>query len=656
MKQNISPTPLHVQWGRDLQLWLFIVATLQLFRVLLITLFHQQATWLTFENLSGVMFQGLRYDISTAATWLIPTFLLSLLPFKVIRNRLDKTRTLIGIVFVSTTIPLMGIDIVYFDEYGDQFNQHMFGLVHDDTVAILITVWKSYHPLWLISASALTIYLYLKLLRKWLTYKPNLRLKLTKLSTALLGVGGFILFVALLRGGTLTGEPIRLKHAFIVNDLFLNRTVLNPYSALRFTLQEKWALSSGTALETIWPESLEAALQTIRPLAQNSNSIDQWLTTTTTGGDYQKPQHIFMLLMESHSGWPVLPRYRSIGLSPELSRLADNGIYFPNFIPSGSGTIPSLNALITGLADSGLNINYEPESLKAYPFGIATLMKQLGYQTNFFYGGYLSWQRLDTFALNQGFDTIHGGGIMSSHGEMTNEWGVDDKILFDYVVEQTDPDKPSFNFILTTSNHPPYDLDLEKLGYPLKSLPEPLEITKDETIKVLGHLWYADQQIGRFVDKSLNKLPGSLFALTGDHTARLQIRFEPPNVFEQVAVPFIIYAPDMIKSSKVVDIAGSHIDIPSTLYEMVAPAGQAYTHLGKNLLAEAVDTFGFGHKYMNGRNFIATDHPLPQVFPLPLGHYQKPDKRLLQKMLRKSQALKAVSWNRVRNGNVVVQK
>ncbi len=652
MESNHSPSPLLSQWGRDLQLWLFIVLLLQTFRLLLITLFQEQATQLTLHNLIHVSGQGLRYDISTAALWIMPTFVLALIPFKPVRQRLKTIRKWIALLFLLITIPILGADIIFFDEYGDQFNQHMFGIVHDDTTAILITIWKSYHPLWFLSGVGLSLWLLIRVLKWWIAYTPQVvSITLNRPLTILVGTIGFLAFAAMLRGGTLWGEPIRLKHAFIVNDIFLNRTVLNPYSALRFTLQEKMLLESGSALETIWPDSIPEALSVINPNG-HGKTIDQWLSTESQGSPYPKPKHIFMVLMESQSGWPVLPRYREIGLSPQLSRLADHGIYFPNFLPSGSGTIPSLNALIAGLPDNGLNINYEPKSLKPYPYGIGTIMQSLGYQTNFFYGGYLSWQRLDTYALNQGFDTIHGGGMMSSNGEMTNEWGVDDSILFDYIINTIDPDKPSFNFILTTSNHPPYDLDLDALGYPVKALPPPLEATKDETIKVLGHLWYADQQIGRFTERVQKRLPYSLFAFTGDHTARLQIRFEQPNVFEQSAVPFILYGPNIIgNEGRLIDTPGSHIDIASTLFELIAPKGMPYAHFGEDLLSPNADDYAFGHQLIGARNYVATDNEQPMPFPLPFGKYQQPDKTTLIQLRKHAQALKAVSWSRVRETN-----
>jgi phosphoglycerol transferase MdoB-like AlkP superfamily enzyme len=354
--------------------------------------------------------------------------------------------------------------------------------------------------------------------------------------------------------------------------------------------------------------------------------------------------------MESHSGWTVMPAYRQFGLSPEFSKLADEGIYFPNFLPSASGTIGSMNALITGFPDAGLNINYESSALKPYGSSLAAIMKQLGYKTRFFYGGFLSWQRLDSYAKNQGFDEVYGGGSMSA-GTSTNEWGVDDKYLYDFILKTVDDETPSFNFILSTSNHPPYDLPLQELGYHIKDeLPAPLKATKNETVKVLGHLWYADQQGGRFVRQAEKQLDNALFAITGDHTARLQIRFPGDSVVEQTAVPFILYGPKVLNETNNKMTAGAHIDIAPTLIELATDKGFTYTAFGENLLTKKSPTIGLGWQYLIGEDFIANDSEEYGVFALAASERTE-TRPELQEERKHYNALRALSWQRIKRDN-----
>ncbi len=658
--QHSQNSLLH-HWGRDLQLWAYISATLLLFRLLLIGFFFDQAA--PSSNLTtvlSVLGNGLRYDISTAGVWVVPTFLLSLSLLAIKRDHwLTQLRGISARIYIIIAFIIFGADIIYFDEYGDQFDNHIFGIAHDDTKAILITVWKEYHPLLLLAIVTPLIFANLYLIRRWLSYTPpplhTLLAKLQRLPVrAFTGVVIFFFLVAMVRGGSLSGEPIRLKHAFVVDDMFLNRTVLNPFSALRYTIKTRLALETGSALKQFWPdENLGNAINLVRQHRgqppYHGNSIDEGLSVTTQGPHGNKPKHIFLMLMESHSGWTVMPAYRHLGLSPELSKLADEGIYFPNFLPASSGTIGSMNALITGHPDAGLNINYETTALSPYGSSIAQIMQQLGYKTRFFYGGFISWQRLDSFAKNQGFEEIYGGGAMSA-GTRTNEWGVDDKFLFDFILNKVDSETPSFNFILTTSNHPPFDLPLDELGYHIKDqLPAPLKATKEETVKVLGHLWYADQQAGRFVRAAEKKLNQSLFAITGDHSARLQIRFPGDSVVEQTAVPFILYGPDVLNESTTKTTAGSHIDIVPTLVELAAAKDKNYPTFGQNMLQQQGHSIGLGWQYLIGENFIANDAEGYGIFAL-AGGTRPASKPELREERSYYNALRALSWQRIKKG------
>lgn len=659
--RQTNHTSLLHHWGRDLQLWAYITLTLALFRPLLIFIFSDQAA-----NTSGigsiltVIGNGLRYDISTAGVWVLPTFLASFALLLVKRDAwLTRLRNLSARIYVFSAFIIFGADIIYFGEYGDQFENHIFGIAYDDTSAILITIWKEYHPLLFLVIVTPLIFINLRLVRNWLAFTPPslqiITAKLQRLPVRLAsGVAMFFFLAAMVRGGTLIGEPIRLKHAFVVNDIFLNRTVLNPFSALRYTLKSRLALETGSALKQFWPNGdLHGAIDLVRTArgqtVYSGKNIEEGLNVIASGHQGGKPRQIFLMLMESHSGWTVMPAYRYLGLSPEFSKLADEGVYFPNFLPAASGTIGSMNALITGFPDAGININYETTALKPYGTSLAHIMKQLGYKTRFFYGGFISWQRLDTFAKNQGFDELYGGGDMSA-GIHTNEWGVDDKFLFDFILNKVDDDTPSFNFILSTSNHPPYDLPLDDLGYHIKGeLPAPLKATKSSTVKVLGHLWYADQQAGRFVRAAEKKFDKSLFAITGDHTARLQIHFPGDSVIEQTAVPFILYGPDVLKEKGMKKTAGSHIDIPPTLVELAAGNGFHYPSFGTNMLNKDSPSIGFGWQYLVGENFVATDSAEYGVFALAQGKRPETKPQLAPERMVYN-ALRALSWQRVKEG------
>ena len=80
-------------------------------------------------------------------------------------------------------------------------------------------------------------------------------------------------------------------------------------------------------------------------------------------------------------------------------------------------------------------------------------LKKLGYETRFFYGGFPSWENVGVFMSAQGFDKAYYKG--SYAGLPSNAWGTEDRYFLERTKELFDASKPSFNVILTSSNHPP---------------------------------------------------------------------------------------------------------------------------------------------------------------------------------------------------------
>merc|ERR1712078_93614 len=96
-------------------------------------------------------------------------------------------------------------------------------------------------------------------------------------------------------------------------------------------------------------------------------------------------------------------------------------------------TIFALNAFSTGLPDFKIHINYKLEAYKTFITSIVPQMKILGYKSQFFFGGNLAWQRIGDFVKKQGFEKVYGSENISNLNNQ-NEWGVDDEILFNFII------------------------------------------------------------------------------------------------------------------------------------------------------------------------------------------------------------------------------
>ena len=225
-------------------------------------------------------------------------------------------------------------------------------------------------------------------------------------------------------------------------------------------------------------------------------------------------------------------------------------------------------------------------------------------------------------------------------------------MLFDFVLRAVDPKTPSFNFIVTSSFHPPFSVDVYGHGFPHKEMPADLKsiATSDpEYLRMLGHLWYADQMLGEFVEAAEKRYPGSLFVITGDHTSRKFLNGQP-TLYERTAVPFVMYGPDVLKGINAPsDFVGSHHDIMPTFFELLAPCGIEYHALGHDLLDPQRPQIGFGRDQIIGRDFIASRTTGGEIEPLPDSHLPAslPD---LPRLQTEYKALLGLAWWRICKG------
>jgi phosphoglycerol transferase MdoB-like AlkP superfamily enzyme len=616
------------QFRRDCKLWLFLMLILSCFRLFFIVYFRDKLDGATAwtEALKAVV-NGLRYDGVVATYIMLVSLILTVLcGFTDLRKISDRVRWLTGSSFVVLSTAIWIITLAYFREYNDHFNHFIFNLYYDDTKAILSTIWAGYHVIPNVLAISVLSFVLLKASRRFMNSsiltEPLLFRRPFPVALRITTCMVVTLLIATAARGSYTHRTVKLEDAAVTSDGFLNKAVLNPYSALMYAYRthRKLGYVMGAGLEMYLPDhNVRGAAQEVFNDRRVLDNLDEYLRRTAAGPGRTRPRHIFLVVMESYDAWPLMKKYSALGLTPELSSLARNGIPVDKFLPSSDGTATSLSALISGLPDANVVTNYQQSSQTPYPSSIAASFKRLGYRTRFFYGGYLSWQKIGEFAQGQGFDDVYGAahvGSWASH----NEWGVEDEALFDFTVGTVEQAAglPSLNVILTTSYHPPYELDVYGKGFPLREVPADLahEFDGSVTLRMLGHLWYSDRCIGDFVRKAEKKFDKTLFAFTGDHFGRKFINSHP-GPFEASAVPFILYGRQVLRGLSVpADPVGSHIDVAPTLIELSAPAGFSYYAVGRNIFGREPNRFGLSRGKVMSRDFIfdvygGTFAPLP---------------------------------------------
>ena len=587
-------------WSADAWLILWGAGLSILGRVVMILALRDQfTTALTWDDLAQAFSFGLRFDARQAVMVALPTLVAGLIwPGHRI---LDRVRIGLGAALATVLLIATVCSVYYFHEYQDQFNHFVFLGMHEDQQALLGTIWKAYPVGWLAIGTVVMAMGSTLLLRWALPRLPRLNLagwRVAPLAGALLLAIGLVVFGARGSAGRLV---VSIKSAGVTGNDTLNKLIPPPLDCLRYA----WSLwkktgSTGDVATWIPDRDLKAAVARLGgdPTAPD---LDHAFLRQAAGAK-APPKHVVVVLMESYSGWPLWAPYDALGLADQGARLSREGQRLDRFLSAGPGTIYSLCTLIMGLPDAGLMASYMPQATQPIPSGMAPIFHRLGYRTRFVYSGFLTWLRIGDWVRAQGFDEVHGAGDLA-RGLGGQEWGLPDEALFEASQRLMDgDDRPTLTVILTTSNHPPYSIDVTAQGYVPRPPPAGLTVEDDDP-RILGHFWYGDRCLGRFADH-LRQRPGVLMAVTGDHYGRRFINGHP-NPAERTAVPLILWGSGLDPTLRFApDTSGSHLDLTATLVERCAPAGFSYASFGRDLLSPGA-TLGLGrHSAVTAAGFV----------------------------------------------------
>lgn len=316
------------------------------------------------------------------------------------------------------------------------------------------------------------------------------------------------------------------------------------------------------------------------------------------GPKITKPRKIFFLFAESHGQAPFDEIYQKLNLMEASQRFRQDGhtVAINNFLPGGMVSAPSLASLLSGIYDTGLELNENRDFWQGHlPVSLPVQLRKLGYRTEFWYGGGLNWGSLEHFVPAMGFDAAHGGPDICEKDAPSTWLGVYDHLFLDAAaqrIEAGSAEDYEFHFLYTTSNHGPYNMPYDEYGADLERImpeaPEALKRDKLTRRKMQG-IWYTDQALCDFIQRMQEKYPDALIIVTGDHTTGLiPYQFgvagrEEPSLREQVLTSFAMYHRELTPEMLAGNTIGGHLNILPTIVELLAPEGHEYYSLFSSL-------------------------------------------------------------------------
>ena len=143
-----------------------------------------------------------------------------------------------------------------------------------------------------------------------------------------------------------------------------------------------------------------------------------------------------------------------------LDKQIQSGCHFSNFDSSTTSTFAATESILFSSPISPLTLG--KHGLTELPWSFPHILKSQGYRTIFLTSARSGWHQLGNIMSHQGFDQIIDAGSLSvqyPNAEL-GIWWVWDEYAFDWLkqwLEKDDSEKPYFIFVLTSTNHPPYD-------------------------------------------------------------------------------------------------------------------------------------------------------------------------------------------------------
>lgn len=640
---------LSLQQNIKLMIWAPILSTI--FRIIFMRSYNPYPTWQgRWQSVLGALRYGFWWGMDfDAYVFLVPLVLITIpaLFFGTYHQYEDMVR-LIGLTIYSCVVyAAFAGKMIFYKHFHDTYNYMVHYGKHAEKNNLIdvffnqdrgLLVLVGFIPVAIISWLAGSAFLSLPSI-PYPTFESTWMTVLWNIFLVIVSVIGFYWFRY---GGTLSHDdkpewdtiPTVVKE-----DIFFARATVPDLCALE-TVYKNPLRSEYTASE----EDINNAINRVVPrdYKDNWDTLDNPLYAfkrIAKGPKITKPKHIFFIVGESIPQWSLDETHKSLNICPGLWNFKEqlHTVQIPNFLPAGNVSRPSIVSLMSGFYDAGLEINERENFWKgAFPTSFAHQMKQLGYQTIYWYGGNASYGNFNHFGKAQGFDRVESASIFCGPNAPKTWVGVYDHVFLENIAQQIkEIDEPTFHFIYTTSNHGPYKMEDDLLDYdPQKVMPdvgEDLRSNKTRS-KELATYRYSDKAIFTFVESMQQLYPDSLFIVTGDHsnlfgslnnTSLIHRDYTLRDTFCTVG----LFQHPELEDNMIVTKKGTHMSIMPTIIEAIAPKGFEYYSITPSLFEEQPETLVTPYQWMTdtmmgdvrmdyGESNVPSTEPVEQVRPI----------------------------------------
>jgi phosphoglycerol transferase MdoB-like AlkP superfamily enzyme len=557
-----------------------------------------------------MFYTGLLFDIRTATyAYAFSLFIAALLAvrektFKIFKRAYPSWAAFLTVFFAFSSV----LTVFYFNTYNRAVDVFIFGLIDDDTLAILKTIWFDYPVI----NTTLLLVVFAAAFYKLYVFWQRRTVNLTVQPPAVIGIIGVLLLAAVIFVGARGSAglfPLRQNNAQISELSLLNSLTPNSIMAFDWALKQYRKQKKGFGYVEGFLEEAEEAVEEFFGEAASDLLVFSAVTRPIAPAAKEKPPHVVMLIMESMGSHMLNFDREDRDLFGELRKHWEEDYVFRRFIAEGSGTLDSLTRILFASPTDSIS----QSNLQGFDFAGNMLKPYLasGYKVVFVTSGSGSWRNLNNFLPKQGvseFVEQHSLQRLFPEAKAT-AWGIADEYMLKYIENRLSEAEEAGEHLvilaLSTTFHPPYKYPAHFIPSSIPLSPEELKRlsklagSEKEIINIFNTFKYVNNALGRFLTDIKESGLGehTVIAVTGDHNIRGIGYPDPKEAALSNAVPFYLYIPAEYRGYAHFDslTPGSHKDIWETVYNITLP-GTPYYSLGCDLLAEVKDKpFCFGY-------------------------------------------------------------
>ena len=548
-----------LQINKSILIYLMILLQFTIARAALAILYFPFFKETGISNILFAFVTGLRFDLaSTTVLFFIPVLLLNL-PFR-FTSKWYWHKTIAWLVFPATIVIglfLVG-DVIYFDFVKRHISYELFLMNPDDAMTVASMSYRVFLPYLISFLVLLGFYTFgwIKITRLNVYVSPRFRWRLTQF---------IVLFLALFvvgRGGA-GYKPVTIIDAFSSGDTKYGNLVLNGIFSMSHSMLKSKDVNHHHF------ENFDQAYKTYFEKAVDKNT--KYPVQKVNIEPNKKQRNLVFILIESLS-FKYIDAFagRSYGVTPVLDNLSKESMIFSNFYAAGQRSVEGIQATLTGIPSIiglptigiGLLANYSK---------LGNIAKKNGYSTIFVQSLKRRSFRIDAIAGSTGFDQFYGMEdmpiLLDYQDPESAKYGWDYEALMFALEKMKTSQKPFLNYIVTSTTHTPYPTvpkHLEKYPHSV-----------NEENGFLNTLSYTDWSIGQLIKKAKqhNWFKDTVFIITADHALA---HYQSGGFKERFHIPLIIYAPDIIKPTKITSTA-SQLSIFPTIIDLLQLEGRFST-------------------------------------------------------------------------------